>query len=284
MSAPLTVAATQLGGEGILVLRRQLYIAVPAADDQHGLAGKLRGHVGHILAKCGRVLVLGADPVIQDGGAIGRSGGKLAEAHGFHPVGLMEGPGHAVNIDVPAEEEGLEVVFHSYIRFLYFPGKERSRAAPLFVPVFGWIYTARGAWCRGPRRWNGRDGALPGGGCCGFSPYAVGTAGNLGLPGRGPISWEEMGKEPRGRRFLPGTPLWWGCVGEAVLLSWYLACGLQDQRLMARPPARAGGRSGSLTGGKSGNPQVYSLPSPKGYPSTSPARPAGGRAVTGLSM
>ena len=63
-----------------------------------------------------------------------------------------------------------------------------------------------------------------------------------------------------------------------------LACGLQDQRLMARPPARAGGGSGSLTGGKSGNPQVYSLPSPKGYPSTSPARPAGGRAVTGLLL
>ena len=27
-----------------------------------------------------------------------------------------------------------------------------------------------------------------------------------------------------------------------------LACGLKDQRLMARPPARAGGRGGSLTG------------------------------------
>ena len=34
-----------------------------------------------------------------------------------------------------------------------------------------------------------------------------------------------------------------------------LACGLQDQRLMARPPARAGGRSGLLTGGESGKPK-----------------------------
>lgn len=63
-----------------------------------------------------------------------------------------------------------------------------------------------------------------------------------------------------------------------------LACGLQDQRLMARPPARAGGRSGLLTVGESGKPNGYSLPSPKGYLPTSPARPAGGRAVTGLSL
>ena len=63
-----------------------------------------------------------------------------------------------------------------------------------------------------------------------------------------------------------------------------LACGLKDQRLMARPPARAGGRSGLLTGGESGKPNGSSLPSPKGYLPTSPARPAGGRAVTGLSL
>ena len=62
-----------------------------------------------------------------------------------------------------------------------------------------------------------------------------------------------------------------------------LACGLQDQRLMARPPARAGGRSGLLTGGESGKPNGYFLPSPKGYPPTSPARPAGGRAVTSVT-
>ena len=67
----------------------------------------------------------------------------------------------------------------------------------------------------------------------------------------------------------------WGGMG--------LACGLQDQRLMARPPARAGGRSGLLTGGESGKPNGYSLPFPKGYLPTSPARPAGGRAVTSVT-
>ncbi len=52
---------------------------------------------------------------------------------------------------------------------------------------------------------------------------------------------------------------------------------------MARPPARAGGRSGLLTVGKHGKSKGYSPPSPKGYPLTSPARPAGGRAVTSVT-
>ena len=73
-------------------------------------------------------------------------------------------------------------------------------------------------------------------------------------------------------------------TGEGGWVGRGLACGLQDQRLMARPPARAGGRSGLLTGGESGKPNGSSLPSPKGYRPTFPARPAGGRAVTGLSL
>ena len=53
---------------------------------------------------------------------------------------------------------------------------------------------------------------------------------------------------------------------------------------MARPPARAGGRSGLLSGGKSGKSKGFSLPSPKGHLPTPPARPAGGRAVTSVPM
>ena len=71
-----------------------------------------------------------------------------------------------------------------------------------------------------------------------------------------------------------------GGTGEGDWSGRGLACGLQDQRLMARPPARAGGRGGSLTGGKSGKRNGFSPPFPKGYLSTLPARPAGGRAVT----
>ena len=47
--------------------------------------------------------------------------------------------------------------------------------------------------------------------------HAVGTAGNLGLPGRGPISWEEMGERtPGGGGSSPGTPFSGGCVGERL--------------------------------------------------------------------
>ena len=59
-----------------------------------------------------------------------------------------------------------------------------------------------------------------------------------------------------------------------VLSGWGLACGLQDQRLMARPPARAGGRSGLLTGGESGNPNGYSLPFSQRVPSHIPSPPS----------
>ena len=36
--------------------------------------------------------------------------------------------------------------------------------------------------------------------------HAVGTAGNLGLPGRGPISWEEMGERTPGEEVPPPGP------------------------------------------------------------------------------
>ena len=73
----------------------------------------------------------------------------------------------------------------------------------------------------------------------------------------GPYFLEEIGERtPRGRRFLPlGTPFSGGGTGEGGWVGMGLACGLQDQRLMARPPARAGGRSGLLTGGESGKPK-----------------------------
>ena len=65
-----------------------------------------------------------------------------------------------------------------------------------------------------------------------------------------------------------------GGTGKAVPSGRGLACGLQDQRLMARPPARAGGRGGSLTGGKSGKRNGFSPPFPKGYLSTPPSPPS----------
>ena len=63
-------------------------------------------------------------------------------------------------------------------------------------------------------------------------------------------------------------------MGEGSWSNWGLACGLKDQRLMARPPARAGGRSGLLTGGESGNPNGYSLPFSQRVPSHIPSPPS----------
>ena len=78
--------------------------------------------------------------------------------------------------------------------------------------------------------------------------HAVGTAGNLGLPGRGPISWEEMGERtPEGRGSSLWTPFSGGIGwGEAVPLMGYPACGPHIGRsVTARPPAgRAGGVGG----------------------------------------
>ena len=131
------------------------------------------------------------------------------------------------------------------------------------------------------------------GDAAGGFPHAVGTGGNLALPGGAPFLWRNGEKSTRGcapgprggKSFFPPHPFSLDCCRSGVgFLSAYLACGLQDQRLMARPPARAGGRSGSLTGGKSGKRNGFSPPFPKGYLSTSPARPAGGRAATGLSL
>ena len=65
-----------------------------------------------------------------------------------------------------------------------------------------------------------------------------------------------------------------GGMGEGGWSGRGLACGLQDRRLMARPPARAGGRSGLLTGGESGNPNGYSLPFSQRVPSHIPSPPS----------
>ena len=116
----------------------------------------------------------------------------------------------------------------------------------------------------------------------GFCPCAVGTAGNLGLPSRGPISWEEMGERtPGGGGSSPGTPFSGGVVwGEAVLLTAYLACGPHIGRpVTARPPAgRAGDVGGYPLGEGREKPFHFPLISPVNKPFLPPAR-AGGRAM-----
>ena len=111
------------------------------------------------------------------------------------------------------------------------------------------------------RRWNGREPwlAQP-------EPHFLGRNG---------------GKNPRGRRFLPRDPLlWWGGVGEAVLLTYYLACGPPSERpVTARPPAgRAGNVDRYPLGEGREEPFGFPLSPPVNKPLLPPAR-AGGRAM-----
>ena len=124
--------------------------------------------------------------------------------------------------------------------------------------------------------------ACPGGGPLWVSPYAVGTAGNFGLPSRGPISWEEMGERtPEGRGSSLWTPFSGGVVwGEVVLLAGYLACGPHIERpVTARPPA---GRAGDVEGYPLGEGREYTCGFPLFPPDNKPLLPparAGGRAM-----
>ena len=112
--------------------------------------------------------------------------------------------------------------------------------------------------------------------------HAVGTAGNDGLPSRGPISWEEMGERtPEGRGSSLWTPFSGGVVWEeAVLLTGYPACGPHSERLVtARPPAgRAGGVDRYPLGKGGEKPFRFPLFPPVNEPPLPPAR-AGGRAM-----
>ena len=102
-----------------------------------------------------------------------------------------------------------------------------------------------GAVCPGTVEMDG-SGWRPGGGGLWGLPAPLERQ-ELGPPRAGPIFWRNgestsCALDPVGKEFLP-HPLSLDCCRSGVgFLSAYLACGLQDQRLMARPPARAGGR------------------------------------------
>ena len=69
--------------------------------------------------------------------------------------------------------------------------------------------------------------------------------GNLGLPGRGPISWEEMGERtPGGGGSSPGTPFSGGVVWGRLyfsLITWPAA-----SKTNASWPAHRLGRAGEV--------------------------------------
>ena len=106
-------AAVDVGGnyifrQGVLAVGGQLDIAVPAAQEDHLFAGKLLRRGLDVTPEGGLVLVVRAHPIVNDGAAVAGEGWVLAKGHRAHPVGLVEGPGHAVYVDIAAKEQRLE--------------------------------------------------------------------------------------------------------------------------------------------------------------------------------
>ncbi len=106
--------------------------------------------------------------------------------------------------------------------------------------------------------------------------HAVGTAGNLGLPSRGPISWEEMGERtPEGRGSSLWTPfsggvVWGGCTS-------YRIPGLRPSQRKARsgpPTGWAGWGRGQVPFGKRRRKTILFPTFSSCQQTTSPARPS----------
>ena len=105
--------AVNVGGNGVfrqlvLAVGGQLDIAVAAAHDQDLLVRKLLAHLSYILAEGVGALVVGAHPVVDDGAAVAGEGGVAAIGNALDAVGLMEGTGHAVHVDIAAKQQRLE--------------------------------------------------------------------------------------------------------------------------------------------------------------------------------
>ena len=105
---PVDVGGHHVGGELVLAVGGQLHIAVPAAQEQNGLVRELLRHRLGVAAEGVGALVVRAHPVVNDGAAVAGEGGVLAVGDAPHPIGLVEGPGHAVYVDVAAEQQRLK--------------------------------------------------------------------------------------------------------------------------------------------------------------------------------
>ena len=105
---PVDVGGDHVGGELVLAVGGQLHIAVPAAQQQDGLVRELLRHRLGVAAEGVGALVVRAHPVVDDGAAVAGEGGIFAVGDAPHPIGLVEGPGHAVYVDVAAEQQRLK--------------------------------------------------------------------------------------------------------------------------------------------------------------------------------
>ena len=89
--------AGQVGGDGVEVV-------VPAAQHQNLPVGKLTGHLGDVLQHLVHPVVVLPHPVVDDPAPRAHAGGEHTVDDGLYAVGLVKGPGHAVRIDVGAQQ------------------------------------------------------------------------------------------------------------------------------------------------------------------------------------
>ena len=97
--------AGQVGGDGVEVV-------IPAAQHQNGFVRVRPGHLGDVLQHRVRPVVVRAHPVVDDGAAGADAGRVHAVYHALDAVGLVEGAGHAVGVDIGAEQHGDEFSCH----------------------------------------------------------------------------------------------------------------------------------------------------------------------------
>ena len=147
------IIAPGVGGELVLQVGGQLHIAVAAADDQHRLARALGAHLLHVAQEGVRVLVVRAGAVVDDGAVRAGKRDIFAVGDGLDAVGLVKGPGDAVDVDVAAEEQRLEgrCRHGRSVSFISLPGALPPRAR---IPARRGHARTGGQDTQPPARWT----------------------------------------------------------------------------------------------------------------------------------
>ena len=105
---PVDIGGDHIVGKLVPAVGGQLHITVPAAQQEDLFVRELPGHLPHVAAEGVGALVVQTGAVVQNGAAVAGEGGVFAIGDALHPIGLVEGPGHAVYIDVAAKEQRLK--------------------------------------------------------------------------------------------------------------------------------------------------------------------------------
>ena len=110
----IDIGRYHVGGESGQIFGNGGEVVVPAAQDKDLLGGKLLGHLGDAAQHHLRVVVVLPHPVVDDVAAVTGPRGVHTVGNGLHAIGLMKGPGHAVNINVGSQQQRDKIMFHRF--------------------------------------------------------------------------------------------------------------------------------------------------------------------------